>query len=617
MVATQSDSVKPLQPGLDNSRQGVLIVGAALVLLVLAVLLLWLQVLPPAPAPVEKFMPLFNGASMVYRISEADGTVHYRSRNVRRVPAPQIIQDISPSVFTALMQAAGIDWQRVDAADALRLLGAFEVAEVTDVEYKANGEMLSRSTKLVLVTPERVNIFAVDNNGITPVRPLVANTPVSENITGTLNGEIPFTFFFEQQALPALTTALGELRDCMRVHTVLGVNQNISTAQTTYCAGVGEVLDETSESGAPGFKRSEIIAASAGAFLKGSAPFVETAPVSARIQNAFSQGLGTNLRQAFSYSERRDSNGITTQIVPANDVLLFGTASGSLVALDRATLRERWRFQTGGAVYSTPVLADGVVYFGSADKKMYALRFDDGAFEWAFPTQDIVSVTPAVGVDSVFVASEDKHLYAVDKDTGRTRWTFSAGSPIVASPVLAGDTLYVSNASGVLTALDAVTGIVRWKFAAQRAITAPVTVGGDRVLVTSNDYTVTALERAGGKVLWQTDLNDSIETQPVAANGRVYVALESQMVALDETNGNVLWHYRDSNALRGAPVVTGEQIWQLTLNELIGLDARTGERFFRMPTADSSPTSGLTGDGRMLYAGFFTGDLLGFEASAP
>lgn len=601
----------------DNTWSSVALVSGVLAALVVAVVWLWLQVQSAAPAPVETFLPLPNGAALVYRVSEPDGTVHYRSRNVRRMPASQIINDIQAPVFTALMQAAGIDLENFVASEALRRVDAFDVAEITEVEYKANGELLRRATQLALVSPERAEVFAVDDIGIAPPLPLVARAPVTENFTGTLNAEIPYTLSFEQQPLPSVTTPLGELRDCMRVRTVLDVNQIKTTSQTTYCAGIGEVLDETSESGAPQRRRSELVAASVGAFLKGSTPFVETEPVNAMIQNAFPARLGSDLRQAFLYRERRNSNGISTQIVPVNGRLLFGTPGGALVALDRATLRERWRFQTGGAVHSTPVVADGIVYFGSADKNIYAVRLDNGAFEWAFPTRDVVSVTPAVGRDTVFVASEDKQLYALDKDTGIVRWTYAAGNPIVAAPVLDENTLYVSNANGVLTALDAVTGAVRWKFATNRAITAPVTVDGDNVLVASNDYTVTALQRADGSVVWQSDLNDTVETQPIAANGRVYVALPSELVALDAANGNVLWHYRDANAFRGAPLVTGDQIWQLTLTELIGVDANTGTRFFKMPTTESSPTAGLSSDGRLLYAGFFTGDVMGLEASAP
>ncbi|MFG2375269.1 PQQ-binding-like beta-propeller repeat protein [Streptomyces sp. NPDC048504] len=36
--------------------------------------------------------------------------------------------------------------------------------------------------------------------------------------------------------------------------------------------------------------------------------------------------------------------------------------------------RERWRLQTGGEVYSTPVVADGTVYVGSLDNFPYAMH---------------------------------------------------------------------------------------------------------------------------------------------------------------------------------------------------------------------------------------------------
>jgi len=143
-----------------------------------------------------------------------------------------------------------------------------------------------------------------------------------------------------------------------------------------------------------------------------------------------------------------------------------------------------------------------------------------------------------------------------------------------------------------------------------------VTVDGEFILVASNDFTVTKLARADGSVAWQTDLNDTVETQPIVADGRVYLALPYELVALDAADGKALWHYRDDRILRGAPMVTGDQLWQLTLTELIGVDAKTGTRFFAVPHFNS-PTAGLTGDGQLLYAGFFDGTLLGLEASAP
>jgi len=35
---------------------------------------------------------------------------------------------------------------------------------------------------------------------------------------------------------------------------------------------------------------------------------------------------------------------------------------------------ERWRFETGGALWSSPVVVDGTLYVGSDDASVYALE---------------------------------------------------------------------------------------------------------------------------------------------------------------------------------------------------------------------------------------------------
>ncbi|MCH8349839.1 MAG: PQQ-binding-like beta-propeller repeat protein, partial [Chloroflexi bacterium] len=41
---------------------------------------------------------------------------------------------------------------------------------------------------------------------------------------------------------------------------------------------------------------------------------------------------------------------------------------------DAATGQEKWRFETGDRVSSSPAVVDGVVYFGSDDGHLYAVR---------------------------------------------------------------------------------------------------------------------------------------------------------------------------------------------------------------------------------------------------
>jgi outer membrane protein assembly factor BamB len=51
-----------------------------------------------------------------------------------------------------------------------------------------------------------------------------------------------------------------------------------------------------------------------------------------------------------------------------------GSDDRSVYALDGATGKKKWRFETGGAVWSSPCLGpDGTLYVGSNDKNVYTL----------------------------------------------------------------------------------------------------------------------------------------------------------------------------------------------------------------------------------------------------
>lgn len=602
---------------IDDSLPAVILVLIAIAAVISAVVLLWWQVAPHSPAPVATYIPLPNGASYVYRITNPDGTITYRARNIHAGPATQIFGELEVNTFTALMTAANITLETGAEAQALQALAKFRLAVYDDVEYDPQGKVLGKTQTYALLRPDRIEIFGVNTVGISPPLPLLQLGAPPATLAGKLNDNIPFTFNYRSENLPQAETGLGTLRDCIRVEQTLEFNNSRTDSTTTYCAGIGEVLDKTIQSGTAGVKQSELVAASVGSYIKGSAPVSLKQDASARLESAFTHGIGTALVETFNYKEPAGSNGITTQIVPVDSLLLFGTANGALVAVDRASEQEQWRFQTGAAIYSTPIVANGNVYFGSADKKLYALRLADGTFEWAFRTQDIVSASPQVGQDVIFVASEDKHLYALDPDTGLRRWTFAAAGPLVAQPVVTGDTVFFSTDGGALFALNVATGSQRWSFSADRAITAPVTVAGAQVLVSSYDGTVTALNISDGSVVWQADLVNEIESQPVVANGRVFVTLPNELFALDATDGSILWRYRSERTLKGAPLLMGDQVWQLSLTGLIGLSANTGIRYLEIPTADASPTGGLSSNGRELFAGFFDGHLLAFGGAAP
>ncbi|HCN10145.1 MAG TPA: Pyrrolo-quinoline quinone, partial [Lentisphaeria bacterium] len=89
-----------------------------------------------------------------------------------------------------------------------------------------------------------------------------------------------------------------------------------------------------------------------------------------------------------------------------------------------------WRFETGDAVKSSPVVANGVVCFGSLDTFVYAVSLAAGEKIWSFETAGGVASTPLLHNGRVFVGSGDARLYAFDMKDGKELWHYTCNDRI-------------------------------------------------------------------------------------------------------------------------------------------------------------------------------------------
>ncbi|MEI6309619.1 MAG: stalk domain-containing protein, partial [bacterium] len=84
----------------------------------------------------------------------------------------------------------------------------------------------------------------------------------------------------------------------------------------------------------------------------------------------------------------------------------------------------RWQFSTGGAIDSSPVLAqDGTLYIGSSDGNLYALA-SDGTKRWEFATGGAIHASPAIGGNgTIYLPSSDGLFYAISP-SGSEVWRY-------------------------------------------------------------------------------------------------------------------------------------------------------------------------------------------------
>ena len=99
-----------------------------------------------------------------------------------------------------------------------------------------------------------------------------------------------------------------------------------------------------------------------------------------------------------------------------------------------STDNKLWKFGSGDAVASSPVIHNRVAYVGSNDGNLDAVDITDGAIRWKYATSDVDGSSPAVDSGTVYVGSNDNNLYAVDVVTGSEKWRFKTGGRVSGSP---------------------------------------------------------------------------------------------------------------------------------------------------------------------------------------
>jgi outer membrane protein assembly factor BamB len=118
---------------------------------------------------------------------------------------------------------------------------------------------------------------------------------------------------------------------------------------------------------------------------------------------------------------RPDQRGIPSGVwgTPAlyKDVVIYDLTRGDVLALDRRTGEERWRFHTpGGETWQSPVVVDGVLIIGDCTGNLHGYDVSDTRAEpvhlWTIRAGGCVESTPAVWKGRIYLGTRNGSLIA-------------------------------------------------------------------------------------------------------------------------------------------------------------------------------------------------------------
>jgi len=312
----------------------------------------------------------------------------------------------------------------------------------------------------------------------------------------------------------------------------------------------------------------------------------------------------------------------------------------------------KWKFKTGGKIFSSPAVVKGMAFIGSEDGYLYAIDINTGKEKWNFKTGGAVHSSPAVYKNNVYFGSFDGYYYAVDINTGKQKWKFKTGGEkwmggkaywgmqpagmfmndlwdfFLSSPTIGitgnDAVVYFGSSDGNLYAVNTEDGALKWKFCTNGSIHTSPALYNNTVYIGSWDTWFYAIDARTGKEKWKFKTGDQvamagIEASATAWNGIIYFgARDAHLYALKAADGKLHWKYDAENswilstaAIRDNVLYAGTSDTYL----LLALDANTGKEKFRFKTNGyvfGSPA--ITGS--TAFFGDFTGKMYALDLNA-
>ena len=248
---------------------------------------------------------------------------------------------------------------------------------------------------------------------------------------------------------------------------------------------------------------------------------------------------------------------------PLGDVVIAGSSSGNVYAVEWATGRQRWATRLvprSRVIIYQPRIADGRVYVSFRDNEIApngepqggvaALDATTGAVLWLTylphnvdPTGPTGTFEPVITDKLVVVAADDGPIYAFDRESGAQVWKVPALlTPGATSPATIRDIralastpnlIFATSTAKLVEALDPADGRTRWR-------------------------TFTPL--GGGALFLFSDGRSVFLCQPGA-----------QFEVFNASDGRRRWAFTERSSCRVGPAMDGDRLFVGASNELFAL----------------------------------------------
>ena len=205
------------------------------------------------------------------------------------------------------------------------------------------------------------------------------------------------------------------------------------------------------------------------------------------------------------------TDGLIADVLVTDDLIYVPYRQQDVVAVDRETFEEIWRFDTLEGVWATPLLHDGVLYVPSVDHLLYAVDAATGIKIWEADLEGAIASTPFLYEDFLYVGGYSHKMYKISLN-GEIVAEHEGSNWVWGTPVVYDGILYYSDLRGSVYALNPNDLTEIWATQpANRGIRPAPVVTEEYVVVASRNGKLYWLSREDGSLIFEREMRGTPE----------------------------------------------------------------------------------------------------------
>jgi len=281
---------------------------------------------------------------------------------------------------------------------------------------------------------------------------------------------------------------------------------------------------------------------------------------------------------SFGFSKKLDV--ITGGVGAGGDLVVVGTGSGEILALNQSDGSLAWKSRVASEVLSQPQIDDDLVVVQSIDGKVAAYDAIDGSRKWVYTT-NIPSLTlrgtatPIIADDIILVGFSSGRVALLERETGFPRLEQRVGVAqgesdlerlvdIDGAMVMENNRLYAVSFQGRIIGIDIAAGRVLWSEEASSV--AGLGTGFGNVYLASSDSQISAYNGDNGREVWRVDalLHRDITAPVTMGSYLAFTDFEGYLHLMAQSDGRFVGRRKiDGSGVRSGIVAEGGRLYAM------------------------------------------------------